>query len=235
MATNPVTPAPFEDLRKAANTTAFVRKFSQTILYLGPEDAPDLTSLIDESGTMIAPIPPEYWPVGLLAKDDGVKVATDISWDETEALGYSDPILKTADKTDRKLTFSPFELMRWPLFALTHGIPVEPVPAMGANGEVVVDTPPMPTTEFFRGIRVSVDGAGNRLWVYGSWFPRLQNESIPEESFTSAAQVAPLEMTISTDTVVGTPARHFIGGPAMLANREALGYVLGDAGTVPVP
>ena len=83
----------------------------------------------------------------------------------------------------------------------------------------------MPQFSEFRLVAVMADGPADNEWLLGRGFPRVKLASVPEEVWSSSDPVKfDLELDVFTDTALGTPCRHYIGGTGALTHLDAIGF-----------
>lgn len=211
----------FPTLKRDADSPSLVNKVLEAVAFLAPEDAPAIETLTGSDGEL-APLSPEYVPVGLVTRD-GFTFGGDTNTETVEALGYAQPVREDIVGYTRTVTFTAYETMRKPILALAYGMSLDDV-EQATSGEVTFDRPPLPEQKFYRLIVIGRDGSRDRNLFRAKFFPRVSITSIPEEAWGSDA--LQFEITLSTyvDDEIGTGEREFIAGSGAAANADRLGF-----------
>lgn len=214
--------ANFTDIKKTADSPQLVRKILEAVAFIGPEDAPDITSMLDVDGSLKA-LDPAYMPVGLVSPD-GYVFGGDTSTEGVDALGYTQPVREDITSQTRTVAFTPYETYRRALLELAYGMDLSAIEASAQN-EIVFDHPDRPLQKFYRFIVIGRDGSGANEWLRGKFFPRTSIASIPEETWSAAtASQFPITLNTYVDDTIGTGERDFIAGSAV--DPEELGFAV---------
>lgn len=211
-----------EALKAKHNHGTNVRKGLNVIIFMAPASA-KLPDKITDTNGQVSELPAEYLPVGMMTTD-GVTFSADVSKEEVEALGYVEPVRTDVVKAPKTIKFGVLETLRKNLQELVYGVDLSSTTA-AASGEIIFDEAPMPQFSEFRLVAIMADGPADNEWLLGRGFPRVKLASVPEEVWSSSDPVKfDLELDVFTDTALGTPCRHYIGGTGALTHLDAIGF-----------
>lgn len=218
----PQTASGFSAIKAASDSPSLVRKALEVITFLAPMDSELPETLTDASGALKS-LPAGWIPAGVITPD-GITFGGDVEKQEVEALGYSTPVRTDITKAPKSISVTFLESYRRPLMELIYGMNLDEV-MQGENGEIVFDEAPLPQSIEYRLLTIARDGAGSGMWIDGRGYGRVKLASVPEETWTSDNPMSyPLEFDVLLDERIGTPVRHYIGGPGAKAAADRLGF-----------
>lgn len=151
-------------------------------------------------------------PLGIVSKD-GYELARDISKDEVEGYGYSDPVRSDISKAAKSLKVTPLESDKRQQLELAYGLDLSAITAT-ANGEIVFEEPDVPEAGEYRLLAVFMDGTAAKPYYRGFAFGRAKLADVGSEKF-AAEDARSMELTLDALTgPEGFSVRHYIGGAA---------------------
>lgn len=228
----PQTATGFSAIKAASDSPSMVRKALEVITFLAPMNAELPPTITDQNGALKS-LPEGWLPAGVITPD-GLTFGGDVEKQEVEALGYATPVRTDVTKAPKTISVTFLESYRRPLMELIYGMDLSEV-TQGANGELVFDELPIPQAIEYRLLTIARDGAGNAMWIDGRGYGRVKLASIPEETWTSDNPMQyPVEFDVLIDENLGTPVRHYIGGPGAKNASTKMGFALAEA-TGPIP
>ena len=199
------------NIRKALAGALFVKRFE--------EDDDPITQVWSESSGLI--IPPDYVSVGVTAKGSPPQFARDMQTSDVESWGHPEPTRSDVSRDVDTLQFTAQE-SKLITFELYRGADYSGV-TPDADGNVVLDKPSTPSTEFWRAFTLSKDGSGAAAIYWLDWLPRcsvtaVENQTLGEETELQYA----VTLTGYQDEAVATSRRTIWGGPGL--DPEAMGF-----------
>lgn len=219
----PQTATGFGPIKAASDSPSLVRKALEVITFLAPMTA-DLPETLTNADGVLLPLPDGWVPAGVITPD-GITFGGDVEKSEVEALGYSTPVRTDIIRAPKTISVTFLESYRRFLLELLYGLSLEDV-TQGENGEIVFDEPPIPQAQEYRMLTVAADGAGRSAWLDGRGYGRVKVATIPEETWTADDPMQyPIEFDVLLDDQLGTPVRHYIGGPGAKAAADRLGFL----------
>lgn len=218
-----MTATTIEAIKKASNRRGNVRKGLNVVVFMAPASV-EVPAAITEGTGQLTQLSGDWLPVGLMTKD-GIKMTTDVSKEEVEALGYLEPVRTDVVKAPRTVTLTVLETLRKNLQSLVYGVDLSQVKANKNTGEITFDETPLPAFDEWRLLAVMADGPATNEWLVGRCFPSVKLGKIPEETWAPSDPVKfDLEFDVFTDEILGTPCRHYIGGTGTLKALDAIGF-----------
>lgn len=215
-----MTAVPFEDLRASAETASNVRKTLGAVVYIAPESAPLITTLVDATGKVTA-LPVGYEAFGLLT-EDGISFEREIDEEEVRALGHVSAVRRDITGASRTVGFSALEYDKRIVRELADSIDLSTIKE-SATGEITYDVPDLPQKRHYRLLVIGRDGSLNSEILRAKFYPRVSTSSLPSEAWNSADPLAAeFQFTAYTDETAGFITREFLAGTGV--DGVALGY-----------
>ena len=190
------------------------------------EDAPVITSLVDNSNELV--IPDAYESVGILDKENAMSATPSITASEVSGYGYAQTLRRDIVSRNTALAFTMIETRR-KAFELYYGVDlsaVQATPSAGTKDEIVFDEPERPDTQYYRVLAIGVDGDGPNSIYFADFYPRATVSDVAAltASETEAKKYG-VTMGTDTDTTIGTAHRQLIAGPGLTdAKVAAFGF-----------
>lgn len=210
-------------LKKAHNRRGNVRKGLNVVVYLA-ETSVDVPEALTDANGQLLDLPTGWSPMGLLGKD-GLTTSADVSKEEVEALGYTEPVRTDVVKAPKTVKVTLLETFRKKTQELVYGVDLSGTKANKDTGEVVFDEAPLPQYREFRLLALMADGPADDEWLVARVFPRVKLASVPEEGWKAEDPIQhELEFDVFTDEVLGTPCRHYLGGTGAARHLDAIGF-----------
>jgi hypothetical protein len=203
---------------------SLIRKMLEMAVFIGAEDAPAITSIVDVTTGDELVIPGGYVPLGMTTKEQGLTLTPAVEMSEITAYGYAQPVRRDVVSRNITVAFTMQETRKAVLEAY-HGIDLSAVVA-SANGEIVINQPDRPAARYVRLLFVAVDGDGADAKFHAEWLPRAILTDASEQSWSETdALTYGVTYGADLDSAVGTSQRSFWAGPGMSpALVSAMGF-----------
>lgn len=156
-------------------------------------------------------VPAQYQSVGHFQKAAGLNIMTDMSSQEIEAYGETDPIRTIISRRKTSFDFTMFQNQRnvLELMWATDFSAVTP----SSFGGVVLQAPARPQNKLYRAAVVGQDDRdGNPIWVY--WlFPKVKLDSVDNQTLSDdgVLEYKPTLVAFKDDTLGYSVAQGFAG------------------------
>lgn len=213
-------------MKNAADSPSLVRKGLEGLVFMRRKTS---STVLPESifGTDKQPIAltttEGFFPVGVLGTD-GITWGREMEKSEVEAWGYGSPVRTDVTKAPKTVQFTALESDRRQLAEIVYGMDLSTI-VPGANGEVVFDEPPTPSNDEYEAIALIRDGSASAPYFRAVGLPRIKLAEMDDEVWQAEdPRQYPMTFDVLTDDVLGTPARHYIGGVGF--DPAAQGFVL---------
>lgn len=196
-----------------------------------PYTAPPITSL-HTSGSTALTLPAGGFPIGLIAKKTGGKLANDQTINDIESHGVGGPVRQLATKRVISVGFEPQESHRHNLenYWGTDFSSVAP----DAQGGVTMSVSDLPQNRFCRIALIGKDDNNSNL-IYVCWIGNRVNISKTDATSLTDAEIAtyPYTLNFQTDDAVGSPLIIDIFGPGWTAvqSQADAGFGFGTGGS----
>lgn len=211
-----------QELKTANDNAGLIRKVQNIAIWLGPEDAPEVEKLVDETGQLTA-LPEDYRPFGMITKDDGLTFTGESDSEGVEAHGYQSMVREDDTSFERTFQVNALETKRLTL-EQAHGVDLSTV-SVDTDGNLVFDEPEMPIRQYGRIVAIGSDGAGHSEFLMGRWFPRVKVNSIDDIVWSMASPVSyNLTYKAFPDPELGIAVRHLYAGAGFKASATAAGF-----------
>lgn len=214
----------FSELKNTADTPGLVRKALEGVIFMRRKTSSTTipVALLDATKQPIDLTSEGFWPVGIMSTD-GITWGREVEKSEVEAWGYADFIRTDIIKAPKTVAFTALETDRRQLMEIIYGMDLSAV-VPGTNGEVTFDEPAVPSGDEYEGVFLVRDGSISTPYFRGMGLPRLKLAEMDEEVWGAEdPRQYPLTFDIFTDDVLGTPARHYLGGAAFDAAAQGFG------------
>lgn len=199
---------------------ALIRKMLEMAVFIGDEDAPDITSIVDATVGDELNIPAGYVPLGMTTKEQGLALTPAVEMSEVTAYGYAQPVRRDVVSRNVTAAFTLQETRKAVLEAY-HGIDLSAVTA-SANGEIVINQPDRPAARYVRLLFVAVDGDGADAKFHAEWLPRAILTDASEQTWSETdALTYGVTYGADFDSATGTSQRSFWAGPGMTTELVA--------------
>jgi hypothetical protein len=217
----------FDTIRQGADERALLRKIQKAVAFLAPSTVELPTSLFGLGGALID-LKTEGWlPVGLVTPD-GYEFGRDISKEDVTALGYASAVRSDITEVARSVTMTPLETGRKHMLELTYGTDLSAVTQDVATGEIVFEEPDLPVGQEYRLLIIGSDGPAADNWILGRGYGVVKLASTDSQKWGTGDPVQqPLTFDVFTDSEIGTPVRHYMGGTGAVKHKEVLGFTAG--------
>jgi hypothetical protein len=193
-----------------------IRKVLRMAVFIAPESADPIASLVDETNEAV--IPEDYESVGVLDKENALTVTPAITLSEVMGYGYGTALRRDIVSKNNTLAFTMLESRR-AAFELYYGIDLSAVtatPEAGGKNELVFDEPDRPDTVYWRVLTLGADGDGANTIYIADHYPRA---TITDVAALSSSETDPrryaVTLGLDVDTTVGTAHRQFWAGPGL--------------------
>jgi hypothetical protein len=193
-----------------------IRKLLRMAVFIAPESAPAITSLVDNTNELV--IPDTYESIGVLAKENPLSATPTITSSEVMGYGYATALRRDQVNRTNALAFTMLETRRAAL-ELYYGVDlanVKATPTAGGKNEFTFDEPDRPETMYWRVLTVGVDGDGAGTIYIGDFYPRATVTDVAALTASETdARSYSVTMGTDTDTTIGTSHRPFFAGPGV--------------------
>lgn len=199
------------NIRKALAGALFVKRFD-------PADEP-ISKVWTASGGLI--VPPDYTSVGVTAKGSPPQFARDMQTSDVESWGHAEPTRRDVSRDVDTLQFTAQEskLITFELYRGANYSNVEP----DDDGNIVLDKPSSPSTQFWRAFTLSKDGAGADAIYWLDWLPRCSVTAVESQALGEETELQyTVTLTGYQDKAVSTSRRTIWGGPGL--DPTAMGF-----------
>jgi len=212
----------FDTIRQGADNRKLVRKIQRAVGFIAPQSV-DLPETLFATGSLIDLKTLGWIPLGLVTPD-GYTFAGEREKEDIDALGYSSPIRSDVTRVPRTVSMTLLESGKKAVEELKRGVDLSTV-TMSAEGEVVFDEPDMPLDREYRLLILGADGPADEEWIMGKGYGAAKLASLGDETWGQEGAVQnEITLDIFTDSEIGAPVRHYMGGTGALAYRDVLGY-----------
>lgn len=197
----------FATLKDAQADLAFA-PLNLTVL-LAPYSATPAETLEGTDGSL--DVPAEYQSVGHFAKKAGLQLSTDMSTQDIEAYGESDPIRTIISRRKTSFMFSMYQNQRNVLELIWAEDYSNVTPS--AHGGVVLPAPATPKNKYYRAALVGQDDRdGEEIWIY--WLmPKVKLEKVDSQTLTddNVIEYKPTLTAFKDETLGYSVAQGFAG------------------------
>jgi hypothetical protein len=217
----------FDTIRQASDERALIRKIQKAVAFLAPTtvDLPD--SLFESGGSLVDLKAEGFLPIGIVSPD-GYEFGRDINKEDVTALGYASAVRSDITEVARSVTFTPLETGRKHMLELTYGTSLSATTQDATTGEVVFDEPDLPVGQEYRLLVIGSDGPAADNWILGRGYGVVKLASTDSQKWGTGDPVQqPLTFDVFTDSEIGTPVRHYIGGTGAVKHKAVRGFTAG--------
>lgn len=199
------------NIRKALAGALFVKRFEEG-------DAP-ITRVWSESEGLI--IPADYVSVGVTAKGSPPQFGRDMQTSDVESWGHAEPTRSDVSRDVDTLQFTAQE-SKLVVFELYRGADYSSV-TPDVDGNIILDKPSTPSTDFWRAFTLSKDGDGADAVYWLDWLPRCSVTAVENQTLSEDTELQfSVTLTGYQDPAVSTSRRTIWGGPGL--DPEAMGF-----------
>ena len=217
----------FDTLRQESDERALIRKIQKAVAFLAPTSVDLPESLFDVGGTLVYLKAAGFLPVGMVTPE-GYSFGRDISKEDVSALGYASAVRSDITEVARSVTFTPLETGRKHMLELTYGTDLSAVTQDATTGEVVINEPDLPVGQEYRLLVLGSDGPAADNWILGRGYGSVKLASTDSQTWGTGDPVQqPLTFDVFTDTEIGTPVRHYMGGTGAVKHKTVMGFTAG--------
>ena len=215
--------ATFDTIRQDSDERALIRKIQKAVAFVAPTTV-ELPETLFAAGSLVDLKTAGWLPIGMVTPD-GYQFGRDVSKEDVSAFGYAGPVRSDVTEVARSITMTPLETGRKHMLELVYGTDLSAVTQTLANGEVVFDEPDLPVDKEYRLLVIGSDGPAAENWIIGRGYGRVKLASTDTQTWGTSDPVSqPLTFDVFTDTELGTPVRHYLGGTAAVLHKTVLGF-----------
>lgn len=206
------------------NQNANIRKPGRGGLILGRWPSGAIIESLVAPENNIA-IPPDYEGVGRL-NEDGLTMGKENEVAEMFSWGAVVAVRRDIRRQNQTVQAVMQETKR-----LTYEITTEQdlrAKTMSTDGEVVIDHPDRPETQYWRGLALGADGDGANRFYLAKFWPKMNVSELGEETWNDQEDGLVRDVTLAAtlDDEAGFLCREMIFGPGALAAAERMGFQL---------
>jgi len=217
----------FDTIRQDSDERALIRKIQKAVAFLAPPTVELPDSLFGVGGALVDLKALGYLPIGIVSPD-GYEFGRDINKEDVSALGYASPVRSDITEVARSVTFTPLETGRKHMLELTYGTDLTATTQDATTGEVVFEEPDLPVGQEYRLLVIGSDGPAADNWILGRGYGTVKLASTDSQKWgTGDAVQQPLTFDVFTDSEIGTPVRHYMGGTGAVKHKTILGFTAG--------
>lgn len=220
----------FNTLKDAQADLAFA-PLNLTVL-LAPYSADPAETIEGSDGLL--DVPAEYVSVGHFEKKGGVSIGTDMTSQDIEAYGESDPIRTIISRRKTTISFSMYQNQR-NVLELIWAEDYSDI-TQSAHGGVVLPAPSIPKNRYYRAILLGQDDREEgEVWVY--WLmPKVKLESVDSQTLNddNVLMYKPTLTAFKDDTLGYSVAQGF-AGPGWAAVATEAGFPAAAPSSKPRP
>ncbi|TLM87210.1 hypothetical protein [Pseudarthrobacter sp. NamE5] len=218
----------FETIRQGADERALIRKIQKAVAFLAPITV-DLPETLYTTGALTDLKAAGWLPIGMVTPD-GYEFGRDVSKEDVTSFGYAGPVRSDVTEVARSISMTPLETGRRHMLELIYGTDLTAVTQSTTTGEIVINEPDLPVDKEYRLLIIGSDGPAAENWIIGRGYGRVKLASTDSQTWgTSDAVSQSLTFDVFTDTEIGTPVRHYIGGTAAVTHKAVLGFTQAGA------
>lgn len=213
----------FATIQQEADNRNLIRKIQRAVAFIAPTTV-DLPTTLFSGGSLVDLKAAGFLPVGMVTPD-GYSFGRDISKEDVSALGYASPVRSDITEVARSVSMTLLETGRKHILELTYGTDLSAVQQTLANGEVVFDEPDLPVGQEYRLLIIGSDGPAAENWILGRGYGSVKLSSTDSQTWgTGDAVQQALTFDVFTDSEIGTPVRHYMGGTGAVNQKTATGF-----------
>jgi hypothetical protein len=217
----------FSTIQQDADERNLIRKIQKAVAFLAPTTVELPETLFGVGGTLVDLKAAGFLPIGIVSPD-GYEFGRDINKEDVTALGYASAVRSDITEVARSVTFTPLETGRKHMLELTYGTDLSGVTQDATTGEIVFEEPDLPVGQEYRLLVIGNDGPAADNWVLGRGYGSVKLASTDSQKWGTGDPVQqPLTFDVFTDSEIGTPVRHYIGGTGALKYKDILGFTAG--------
>lgn len=207
---------------------ALYRKMLEMAVFIGGEDAPAITTIVNAQGQLV--IPAGYVPLGIMSKEQGLALTPSIEVSADDGYGYGQPIRRDMTSRDVTAAFTMRESKR-AVFESYYGMDLSAVKAKVNTREIVIDQADRPEVRYVRLLCIGLDGQGATAKYHAEWLPRASLTDVGDQTWSEDESLMyPVTYGADLDSRVGTSQRTFWSGPGMSAELvTAMGFTTATA------
>jgi hypothetical protein len=216
----------FATIQQEADNRNLIRKIQKAVAFIAPTTV-ELPDTLFAAGSLVDLKALGYLPVGLVTPD-GYEFGRDVSKEDVSALGYASPVRSDITEVARSVSMTLLETGRRHILELTYGTDLSAVTQDPTSGEVVFDEPDLPVGQEYRLLVLGSDGPAADNWIVGRGYGSVKLASTDSQTWgTGDAVQQALTFDVFTDSEIGTPVRHYLGGTGAVKNKLATGFTAG--------
>jgi hypothetical protein len=216
----------FATIQQESDNRNLIRKIQRAVAFLAPTTV-DLPTTLFSGGSLVDLKAAGFLPVGMVTPD-GYEFGRDISKEDVSALGYASPVRSDITEVARSVSFTLLETGRKHILELTYGTDLSAVMQAPTTGEVVFDEPDLPVGQEYRLLVIGSDGPAANNWILGRGYGSVKLASTDSQKWgTGDAVQQALTFDVFTDSEIGTPVRHYMGGTGAVAAAADTGFTAG--------
>lgn len=216
----------FATIQQESDNRNLIRKIQRAVAFIAPTTV-DLPTTLFSGGSLVDLKAAGFLPVGMVTPD-GYEFGRDISKEDVSALGYASPVRSDITEVARSVSFTLLEHGRKHIMELTYGTDLSAVTQTVANGEVVFDEPDLPVGQEYRLLIIGSDGPAADNWILGRGYGSVKLASTDSQTWgTGDAVQQALTFDVFTDSEIGTPVRHYMGGTGAVKQKLETGFTQG--------
>lgn len=216
----------FATIQQEADERALIRKIQKAVAFIAPTTV-ELPETLFSGGSLVDLKAAGFLPVGMVTPD-GYEFGRDISKEDVTALGYASAVRSDITEVARSVKMTLLETGRKHILEMTYGTDLTGVTQDATSGEVVFDEPDLPVGQEYRLLVLGSDGPAAENWIVGRGYGSVKLSSTDSQKWgTGDAVQQALTFDVFTDSEIGTPVRHYLGGTGAVKHKLLTGFTAG--------
>jgi hypothetical protein len=227
--------ATYDETKQHDNT--LIRKALSGSLFVAPFDADPITTLTTYTAAVTGPpavpekielttLPTDWEDLGYLT-DDGVGMDNEVSTSDTTSWQSTQPTRSdiTTDTDTITVVAQETKLLTVGLYT---GAVISPTALATNTKELAVAKPARPSSRYWRGLAVAVDGEGDEEFFIARFYPRLKVTGRNAQTFNKSDDPITWGVTLTSyvDDDLGYSCKYLFGGKGWKAKAEAMGFTV---------
>ena len=217
----------FATIQQDADDRNLIRKIQKAVAFIAPTSVDLPETLFAAGGDLVDLKTAGFLPIGMVTPD-GYEFGRDINKEDVSALGYASSVRSDITEVARSVKMTALETGRRHMLELTYGTDLSAVTQDATTGEVVFNEPDLPVGQEYRLLIIGSDGPAADNWVMGRGYGSVKLSATDSQKWgTGDAVQQSFTFDVFTDSEIGTPVRHYLGGTGAVKAKAALGFTAG--------
>lgn len=192
------------------------------IIYSAPMAIAIPAAFTETSSASLTQLDPNNWTrLGLITKGEGITFSREMSTEDEESWGYSEPT-RTDITTDTTSAAFTLQETKRAVLEMYDFVDLSAASPDATTGEFAYSKPMTSSLTYRRMIYMAVDGAGTDRRYRFKIMPRAQVVGVQDEVWSQTAVTKyPFTVRATVDPVLGYAVRNVLAGPGQKARNSA--------------